>query len=329
MTSGAQPSEIDVTVVIPTMGRPTLTRAIETAARQDGVRTWVVVMVDGRRTDGSSIVVPEGCTNVAIVVDGDARGGAHLRHSGTARATSRFVAYLDDDDYWVSDKLQRQLEVALRSPQPDRVVIGSRIRYVNPDGTSTDAPTTLFVEGRVEDYLFRSRRLSASRNLMHTSTMFASTALAQESNWDPELTRHQDWDFLVRIAALPNVSVIHMPESLAMVGMAEVGGISRSTDWSSSLSWVRQFRDRWDPKTYSDFLAGQPLRYALGARSFTGVKETAREFRGAPLPSLNNLILGMSGLASGTMFRKAMSRSSRSSAADRVEDADSVRRKGA
>ena len=111
----------DVAVVIPTIVRPSLARAVRSAVEQDFPGTiQVLVGVDkslGERAvldvvgdmgaDGRDIILfdPGYSTSTR-------HGGPHLAHDGGAlrtilsyAANSRYVAYLDDDNWWAPDHL--------------------------------------------------------------------------------------------------------------------------------------------------------------------------------------------------------------------------------
>jgi hypothetical protein len=72
--------------------------------------------------------------------------------------------------------------------------------------------------------------------------------------------------------------------------------LSATTDWRSSLDWANRAL-RSDPAVYADFVAGQPLRYALGTHSWTAVRTVLTALRSANrIPSFGPLIIGGAGL---------------------------------
>jgi glycosyltransferase involved in cell wall biosynthesis len=85
------PDGVTVSVIIPFCAKYTpremLDRAIDSVEAQVGVDTEVIV-----------------------VEDEDERGPAWARNVGLERADTRYVAYLDGDDVWDEDKLERQLD---------------------------------------------------------------------------------------------------------------------------------------------------------------------------------------------------------------------------
>jgi len=106
-----------ISVIIPTHNRPApLARAISSVRSQ----TW---------TDYEILVVDDGSNDpVAMALDGfpDARlrllahpcrrGAAAARNTGLRAARGDYVAFLDDDDEWVPQKLERQLAQFTAAP---------------------------------------------------------------------------------------------------------------------------------------------------------------------------------------------------------------------
>ncbi len=101
-----------VSVVIPTYNREDLVgRALKSVLRQT-CRELEVIVVD----DGSTDATPRIMAGVADprvryeVLEGN-YGGAHARNVGIELARGEYVAFLDSDDYWLPDKLDKQLAV--------------------------------------------------------------------------------------------------------------------------------------------------------------------------------------------------------------------------
>ena len=109
----AYPSTVCVSVVIPTRNRPEMVvMAVASALRQSFGNLEVIVVVDGE----------DPRTRAALSAFSDARlrvidlavnvGGAEARNSGVRAARGEWVAFLDDDDEWLPQKLSRQMEAA-------------------------------------------------------------------------------------------------------------------------------------------------------------------------------------------------------------------------
>lgn len=115
----------DVSVVIPFYdGAATLQRAVASIARQS-TPPGEIVVVD----DGSPAPLPDveaGSVAVRVVRHAVNRGIPAARNTGVAAARGSLLAFLDQDDEWAPDKLERQL--AVHAAAPDAVVFG-RLRH--------------------------------------------------------------------------------------------------------------------------------------------------------------------------------------------------------
>jgi len=201
LSEDVKPREVpapSISVVVPTVGRPELLRALRSVrAQRTPSPIEVIVVYDGE--PGAEL--PSGAaslTDHVIYTEGRV-GGARARNLGIAAASGDVVALLDDDDEWLPHKCEAQLALLQRSPDPKRTVVAGRQLTVSPRGAvSKPGPDRLIVDGEsVENYLFRRRPPSGGRPSMYTSALLCPRELATEIPWDESLVRHQDWDWLV------------------------------------------------------------------------------------------------------------------------------------
>ncbi|MEU8260766.1 glycosyltransferase [Micromonospora sp. NPDC048999] len=303
----------NVSVVIPTTGRPSLVEAVRSARAQRGVSVHVVVVCDLAEVPAT---VRELRGEVdEVVCTGGGRRGSYARNLGVAHAApGSHVAFLDDDDAWLPGKLVAQVPVLERlAAQGFRPVVSSRIlqRTAGGEPLPTATPETLIADGvRPEDYLFRRRRLGIGRQSLPTSTLLTTGELATACRWDETLPRHQDWDWLVRAARLPGVTITQVPEATAVYTVGSPGSVSAGADWRTSWEWAKRWEGVWARETFADFIAAQTLRYALQARDWAGVRELVRAIRRNSPPSARNAALAALGMVPrATLERVAMRRS--------------------
>ncbi|MBO0745504.1 MAG: HAD-IIIA family hydrolase, partial [Candidatus Dormibacteraeota bacterium] len=107
-----------VTVVVPTVGRPSLGRLLNSLAEQDAGTPIRVLVVDDRRRPDGPLPVPDGVP--VMVVRSGGRGPAAARNAGWRVAETPWIAFLDDDVVcppgW-SAALRRDLEGAVDGSQ--------------------------------------------------------------------------------------------------------------------------------------------------------------------------------------------------------------------
>jgi teichuronic acid biosynthesis glycosyltransferase TuaG len=104
----------DVGVVVPTFNRPTETlRAINSVLQQTLPPSEIVIIDDGSSQDcADELRKLLNGLDVKLVWIEPSRHPGIARNQGIALLSSKWVAFLDSDDLWLPDKLEKQLAVA-------------------------------------------------------------------------------------------------------------------------------------------------------------------------------------------------------------------------
>ena len=283
-----------VTVVIPTAGRPRLAvRAVESALAQTVHDLEVMVVLDG----------PDRATATAIGAIDDPRlrqlqrprrgGPGAARNSGVRAASTRWIAFLDDDDLWIPDKLALQLAAAEASGLAHPIVSG-KVRVSDGPGATRVWPRRLpRAREPLGDYLLVRRSLFWGEGLVHTSTLLAERELFDELPFREDIVRHEDMDWLLRAVRMPGAGVVFPPvEEPIATWSAEHDRprTSRTGDWRDSLSWARGARPLISRRAYASFALTTIAAHAARERSAEGLWrlpwEAFRHGRPAPLDLL-------------------------------------------
>lgn len=111
MTAPATPPPT-ISVILPCYNAgPALRDAVE-SVRAQSRRDWELLVIDDGSTDGSASFVEDlgrRDIRVQLVTLPENRGAAAARNAGLARARGKYAAFLDADDAWHPEKLQRQI----------------------------------------------------------------------------------------------------------------------------------------------------------------------------------------------------------------------------
>lgn len=91
-----------------------LKQALNSALAQSRVPMQLIVVDDGS-TDATADIAGQFGGNVEIISQPNC-GPAAARNSGLAAARGEFIAFLDADDLWCKDKLERQLAAFSENP---------------------------------------------------------------------------------------------------------------------------------------------------------------------------------------------------------------------
>lgn len=263
---GAEPS---VTAIIPTHRRPHLVmRALDSALKQSYPRLNVVLVIDGidEETRRRASELKE--SRLRIIELRSSAGAAQARNIGVDLSTTDWVAFLDDDDEWLPEKIAKQMEAASRSACKYPVV--STRTIVRAKAFDWISPNRLYRNGEpMSEYLFCRRRFVDGARYMQTSTLMVRRELMLKLPFR-DLKRHQDWDWLLRAAAYPGVEFQMHPEPLAVFHVDEGrSSIGRKLDWQFSQSWARQMRPAFTPRAYSFFIANECVTRAVKSNAGT------------------------------------------------------------
>ena len=186
----------EVSVVIPSRDRPDLVaRAVQSVLDQG--RLVDVIVVD----DGSDpAITPEGPLSdarVRIIRNDVSLGPTKARNIGLRASTGDFVAFLDDDDFWLAQKLDHCLEAARSLPEA-RVVV-HRTAFEMPT-RPTVAPTVELVRHPLEMY--------ATIQTPHVDGVMVEGGLARSVEFDESFDAAQDGDFVLELARRTSFAMI-------------------------------------------------------------------------------------------------------------------------
>jgi glycosyltransferase involved in cell wall biosynthesis len=116
-------------VVIPAFNPGSLLIESVDSALQQTLSDIEVVVID----DGSESKLPILPTDERLrVIRQDNEGVSAARNHGVAQTSAAFVAFLDADDRWLPEKLERQLAALAKAPEA--VACYTNFRHINPSG---------------------------------------------------------------------------------------------------------------------------------------------------------------------------------------------------
>jgi len=283
-----------VTTVIPTRGRPELvTRAVHSALAQTYPHMEVVVVVDGPDAFTTDELAKfsgrHDDDRLRVVTVPISAGGAAARNAGVEAARGEWIAFLDDDDEWLSNKIELQMQCASKS----------RFRY--PIVSSQVFARTSQYEviwPRIEpyeplsEYLLARNSWSYGEGLLSTITLLFPKGLFQQIRFRPELQRHQDLDWVLRAAKHDGAGIEFVPQPLAVWHMAERRpSVSTTADWQTSLKWIDSVRDLITPRAYASFVATSLSPQAAAAHDWDAFPLLFKNMVTQGEPNLRDLLL--------------------------------------
>jgi glycosyltransferase involved in cell wall biosynthesis len=261
-----------VSVVVPTVGRSTVRAAVLSALDQTCAPLEVIVVVDTKECTLPSVL--SDITNSIRVFFTGGIGPSGARMRGVTESRGRFIAFLDDDDTWAPEKLERQLALWQAALATERhALVSCRLAVTDGDGKrlTTPLPSRLLSpQERFASYLFRRTSVAFGEGGLHPSTLMCDRELLDLEPLDLQLNLHEDWDWQLRVAERHDVAIRMCPDALVNVGVADARSLSRSGDWSASLRWLERRSARLTARERGDFLLCHTATIAFRSGSRRG-----------------------------------------------------------
>lgn len=194
-----------VSTVIPSYNyAPFLRQAIESVLGQ-GYPNVEVLVVDDGSTDGSDEIAREYGDRIRFFQQAN-QGVSAARNRGIQESRGSLVAFLDADDWWHPEKLERQVPCF---GDPAVGMVYSSIRYVDRDGTPVGEKT-----GGDSGRVLRDLALMRGPGVPATGStpVVRRECFERVGLFDTALSTSADWDMWRRIAC--HYKIERVPEAL-------------------------------------------------------------------------------------------------------------------
>ncbi|HLX18949.1 MAG TPA: glycosyltransferase [Gaiellaceae bacterium] len=180
-----------VSVVIPTRDRATLLlHTLETVRRQEGARLEIIVVDDGSVDDTPGALAGVDDSRLRVLRRSGAGGVAAARNLGIAASTGEWVAFLDDDDVWVPDKLRKQLAAVAGT---DAVLCYTGVVYIDGAGRPLRIRRTPD-PAELPGGILRTNLIGGP-----STVIVRADELRRTGGFDEQLNALADWDMWIRL----------------------------------------------------------------------------------------------------------------------------------
>jgi glycosyltransferase involved in cell wall biosynthesis len=256
-----------VSVVIPTYRRPVLVkRAAQSALAQTLHQIEVIVVIDGPDPEVRESLADITDARLRVIEKPVNEGCTAARMTGVHAAKAEWIAHLDDDDEWMSHKLEAQLKVAIQS-QHRLPIVSCCVQVRFPDLVQILPRRIPTAQEHPSEYLFVRRNPSYGDGLIQASTLLVSKELVLQVPYTSDV--HEDWGWILAATTHEGVGLEFLPEALSVWNLdANRFSMSRNFKWKQSLIWIRNNRHLVTPRAYSSFLLSEVGSRAAGDRAW-------------------------------------------------------------
>jgi glycosyltransferase involved in cell wall biosynthesis len=194
-----------VSVIIPAYNAAwCIRRALDSVLAQTFTDYEIIVVNDGSRDETLAVIAGYG--DVVRVVDKANGGLSSARNAGIRAARGTYVAFLDADDRWLPEKLQRQ--VTLMQSDATLGFCSTAASVEDPDGKQLNIWACPRWSGSLLEHLFRENAAVAGSG---SGVLVKRVVLLQVGDFDESLRSLEDIDMWMRLAAVASYGCIAEP----------------------------------------------------------------------------------------------------------------------
>ena len=195
-----------VSVIIPTYNKAQfLKKALESILNQTYREVEVILINDGSTDNTAEIVKSFNDPRIIYVWQGN-KGPAVARNTGIKKAKGKYVAFLDSDDLWLKEKLEKQVEFMEKNPEVG--LLGTACYEINDKGE---------VIGKK---IFPIKNKILQKDLIKYNPFIQSSIITKREVfdkvglYDENFKESEDYEFWLRIAG--NYKIGNLAELLVM-----------------------------------------------------------------------------------------------------------------
>ncbi|MDR3718221.1 MAG: glycosyltransferase [Bryobacteraceae bacterium] len=182
-----------ISVIIPYYNREQfIDEAIQSVLAQTLQPLEIIIVNDGSRESSRRYL--DRYAGVCTIIDMSVNAGsAAARNEGIRRARGHWIAFQDDDDIWLPEKLAIEMRYMEEHPACDAVQSAVWAFFANkPDqmwGFDRPSPLTL------------ADALTCEYSVMQQTMLISTESVRAVGGYDPRFRRVQDYEFFIRYAA--------------------------------------------------------------------------------------------------------------------------------
>jgi len=157
-----------------------IAETIESVQKQT-FSNWEYIIADNGSTDRTAEIIEQFLSDdrIRLVIEKE-KGRGFARNAAFAHTRAEYIANIDADDLWSSDKLEKQVALLNCNPQVGLVYTGLRI--IDEMGSTVGVPNTVGITQKPLQYL-----LTVKNPIAHSSVMIRREAFCGGKYQDEEI----------------------------------------------------------------------------------------------------------------------------------------------
>lgn len=222
-----------VTAIITTHNRINLLkRAINSVLAQTYPNIELII-VDDASDDGTSIYCKDLPLQYVYIPKSESKGGNYARNKGIKAAKGEYIAFLDDDDYWLPEKIEKQ--VTLIEKHDCDLVHGGKILEII-------SPTHITYKMSLPDINHwgdMHKKILFTICTTTTNILVKKDALFDVGLFDENLSFWQEYELTIRLAQRKPFYAVNEPLSVYRVDSKDKNRLTNKyKPWKEAVKYI-------------------------------------------------------------------------------------------
>lgn len=238
-----------VSIILPTYNRGYLiARTIRSVLNQTYTNFELLIIDDASNDNTYEVVSSFSDNRIKYICLEQNTKGTMPRNVGIDKSIGEYIAFLDSDDEWLSNKLEEQIKFISKIETENFLCFTGLIKK-NEFKERIKKQRDLKENEDIMDYIL------VGDNEVQTSTYLLPSKLAKKIKFDPNVRKHQDWDFCIRLKK-ENTSFFYLPKNLTIWHVdSRADRLSKKNDYHYSIEWFNKSKPYLSIKAQNAFLA--------------------------------------------------------------------------
>jgi glycosyltransferase involved in cell wall biosynthesis len=275
-----------VSVVTPTYNRARfLPEAVASVLAQTSPDLELMIVDDGSVDDTHKVLEPFLADRRVRCFYQDNQGQSHARNLALEQATGDFIAFLNSDDVWSSDKLEKQLAVFQANPEVD-IVHGDEV-MIDEQGVVISFENMKRYSGWITRYLLADNSVSI------TTALVRRRCFDELGGFDTSVGVADDYELWLRFSARyrfhyqPGIVASYrvMPDQISSDKLRRFAANERII-WEFLARYGEVLSPRERRWGLARFYCRKARYFAIAGERGKALSAISRAFRNAPLDSV-------------------------------------------
>jgi glycosyltransferase involved in cell wall biosynthesis len=226
-----------VSAVITTHNRKEMVGAAILSVQKQLYDNIEIIVIDDASQDGTRELLSEKSKKEGFkyvyISPSESKGGNYARNQGILSSLGEYVAFLDDDDEWLPEKIQKQVDFMQVHPECGVVACFNIVEF-NGSARFPENRNGM-LEGDVHDKIFTGIPFVTS------VAMYRRKILVEVGMFDENLRYWQETELNIRVAQVAEFGCVHDELALYRVNNKDINRLTNHLEgWIDAIDYIEK-----------------------------------------------------------------------------------------